>query len=151
MLRKVANVFATGSDRDDLMQKMLGALWKAMPGFRGDAKASTFIYRVVHNCALTWVRGENRRRHRESTASEEHVSRAGTTPQTDARVELLHECLRELRGIDRSIVTMSLDGLGHAEIGDVIGSSENAVSVRIRRIRKQLATAMERKGNQYEH
>ncbi len=151
ILRKVANVFASGADREDLMQEMLVSLWKALPGFRGDAKASTFTYRVVHNCALTWVRGENRRRHRETKAVNERPDERNGNPETSSRLELLHECLRELPGVDRSIITMSLDGLAHAEIGDVVGSSENAVSVRIHRIRKQLAATMERKGNHHEH
>jgi RNA polymerase sigma-70 factor (ECF subfamily) len=151
ILRKVATVFATGADREDLMQEMMVSLWKALPGFRGDAKESTFIDRVAHNCALTWVRGENRRRHRETTAAEEHISQVGGAPPIDSRLELLYECLRELPAVDRSLITMSLDGLSHAEIGDIVGSTENAVSVRIHRLRKQLATAMERKGTHYEY
>jgi RNA polymerase sigma factor (sigma-70 family) len=143
ILHKVANAFATHANRDDLMQEMLLSLWKALPSFRGDSKESTFTYRVVHNCALTWVRGEKRRRIREATALEETaIVRA---PAGNPRLEQLYECIRELPSGDRSIITMSLDGLTHAEIGDLIGSKENAVSVRIHRIRKQLAIAMERK------
>lgn len=143
ILLKVANAFATGADRDDLMQEMLLSLWKAMPSFRGDSKESTFTYRVVHNGALTWVRGEKRRRVREASAFDETSTERASTG--NPQLTLLYECLRELPSSDRSLMTMSLDGLSHAEIGDVIGSKENAISVRIHRIRKKLATAMERK------
>lgn len=143
ILHKVANAFATPANRDDLMQEMLLSLWRALPTFRGDSKESTFTYRVVHNCALSWVRGEKRRRMRETAAFDQ--TSTDRSSAGNPRLEQLYECLRELPSRDRSIMTMSLDGLSHAEIGDVIGSKENSISVRIHRIRKQLATAMERK------
>ena len=128
------------------MQEMLVCLWKALPAFRGDSKESTFTYRVVTNCALTWVRGEARRRERETKAVEEHKCQSRQlSPGTDGRIEKLYECIRELPEMDRAVITMSLDGFCHAEIGEAIGSKENAVSVRIHRIRKQLVEAMGRK------
>jgi len=133
------------------MQEMLVCLWKALPAFRCESKESTFTYRVVNNCALTWVRGETRRRDRETKAAEEQSAQAKHAQHRDSQLELLYECIRELPAVDRSIITMSLDGLVHAEIGDIVGSTENAISVRIHRIRKQLAEAIERKGKLYEH
>lgn len=51
VLHHVANGFAEGSDRHDLMQELLLALWRAVPAYRGGARPSTFIYRVAHNTA----------------------------------------------------------------------------------------------------
>jgi len=151
MLHKVVNTFANDADRDDLMQEMLLSLWKAFPSFRGESRESSFAYRVVHNCALTWIRSQSRRRDRESRAFEEQTLRTDNSATTNTRLELLYECIRELPAVDRSIITMSLDGLSHGEIGDVVGSKENAISVRIHRIRKQLTKSFERKGNEHEH
>lgn len=145
ILHKVANTFASGADREDLVQEMLIGLWKALPTFRGDAKESTFTYRVVTNCALTWMRGQARRRKRESKAFQQNALAAEISGHGDERLELLYESIRLLPAIDRSIITMALDGLSHAEIGEVIGSRENTISVRIHRIRKQLIESIERK------
>ncbi|WP_193213644.1 sigma-70 family RNA polymerase sigma factor [Luteolibacter marinus] len=145
ILHKVASSFAAPADRDDLIQLMMLGLWKAMPHFRGDAKSSTFIYRVVHNCALTWVRGERRRRFREAGTTTDQQQEPSATSPPDPRLEILYECIRELPPIDRSVITMSLDGLSHAEIGEVIGTTENAVAVRLHRVRKQLAETMKGK------
>lgn len=120
ILHKVANAFATGADRDDLMQEMCVSLWKALPAFRGDSRESTFTYRVVHNCALTWVRGQSRRRDRENKAHEEHARQTGGPGHDNTRLELLYECIRDLPAVDRSIITMSLDGLSHAEIALIV-------------------------------
>jgi len=57
ILHHVANGFAEGADRQDLMQELLLAVWKAVPAFCNNSPPSTFIYRVSHNAALTWMRG----------------------------------------------------------------------------------------------
>lgn len=145
ILHKVANSFAVGQDRDDLMQEMLVSLWRAIPSFRGEASASTFAYRVVHHCALTWIRGETRRLRKHSAAARDLLAANAEDASSDSRLELLYECIRELPAIDRSVITMALDGLSHAQIGDIIGSRENTISVRIHRIRKQLASAIQKK------
>jgi DNA-directed RNA polymerase specialized sigma24 family protein len=43
VLHHVANGFAEGADRHDLMQELLLALWRAVPAYRGGAAAPTFI------------------------------------------------------------------------------------------------------------
>ena len=64
ILHHVANGFATGADRHDLMQELMLALWRAVPAFRAASLASTFIFRVTHNAALTWMRAERSYRRR---------------------------------------------------------------------------------------
>ena len=64
ILHHVANGFAEGDDRNDLMQELLLAVWKAIPAFRDGAQPSTFVYRVSHNAALTWKRTQRNYRNR---------------------------------------------------------------------------------------
>ncbi|MEO0795619.1 MAG: RNA polymerase sigma factor [Verrucomicrobiota bacterium] len=137
MLHKVALSFGQGADRDDLIQEMLINLWKSVPAYRGESAESTYIYRVVHWTALTWIRGEKRRTQRLEQAAKE-TRLESRRPRVNNRLELLFESIQNLPAVDRSIITMALDGLTHADIGEVIGSTENAISVRIHRIRQQL-------------
>ena len=46
----------TNVDRQDLFQEMVIQLWKAYPKFKGDAKLSTWVYRVIINTAITGLR-----------------------------------------------------------------------------------------------
>src|SRR3989454_8249799 len=41
------------SDRDDLMQEILMALWRALPRFRGESSLRTFVLQVAHNRSIT--------------------------------------------------------------------------------------------------
>jgi RNA polymerase sigma-70 factor (ECF subfamily) len=49
------------ADAEDLAQDSLIRALKALPGFRGDAAASTWVYRIVVNAWKNRVRSEKRR------------------------------------------------------------------------------------------
>jgi len=44
------------TDRQDLFQEVMIHLWKAFPAFKGDAKTSTWMYRIATNTAITGLR-----------------------------------------------------------------------------------------------
>jgi RNA polymerase sigma-70 factor, ECF subfamily len=67
MLKVVRACAEMPHDQEDLFQDVLVNLWSSIPNFRGDAKETTWIYRVSINTALVWQRGE-RRRHRQHEA-----------------------------------------------------------------------------------
>src|SRR4030095_8654443 len=48
------------ASRDDLVQEMALALWRALPAFRGECSERTLVFRIAHNRAVTHV-GRNRR------------------------------------------------------------------------------------------
>jgi RNA polymerase sigma factor (sigma-70 family) len=59
---KVVRAFAvTRQDQEDLLQETALQLWRSLPTSRGEAKTSTWIYRVAFNTALVWKRNETRR------------------------------------------------------------------------------------------
>jgi RNA polymerase sigma factor (sigma-70 family) len=148
ILHHVANAFSTGSDRHDLMQELMLALWRAVPAFRAASLPSTFIYRVTHNAALTWKRAERGYRRRLDTfeelqpaaaAAPDHA--AGTSP--DERLELLYTAIRRLEPLDRSLVLLQLDGVSYADIAAIHGITESNVGVRLNRIRQKLTAIIQ--------
>jgi RNA polymerase sigma-70 factor, ECF subfamily len=62
MLKVVRGCTASPEDQDDLFQDVLLQIWSSIPAFRGEARETTWIYRVAFNTALAWRRGERRRR-----------------------------------------------------------------------------------------
>ena len=62
LMWKVVRAYTvTPEDAQDLLQEILLQLWSSLPAFRGEAKESTWIYRVSFNTALVWQRDEKRR------------------------------------------------------------------------------------------
>lgn len=137
------------ADEDDLHQEMLVQLWRSIGRFRGQAKPSTWIYRVCLNTALTWRRTERRREARVVThpASVEAATCAAATPAAaqehhDLRTTLLR-AVRALPSPARTLIVLALDGLNYREISDVTGMTENHVGVALTRARKQLAERLQ--------
>lgn len=144
ILHHVANGFAEVSDRNDLMQELLLALWKAIPAFRNGAQPSTFIYRVSHNAALTWKRTQHNYRNRLERFQAQPATE--TSESADSRepalLERLYVEIRKLPPLDRSLVLLSLDGVSYADMAQIHGLSESNVGVRLNRAKQQLAKAM---------
>jgi RNA polymerase sigma factor (sigma-70 family) len=146
ILHRVVHAFATDSDRNDLMQELMFALWRAAPSFRGESQSSTFVYRVAHNAALTWHRTE--RKHRRHVAVADEIDwmvrpEAGRSrSDTPARLESLYRAIGLLPLIDRSLILLSLDGLSYREIAEIHGLSESNIGARLTRTRKRLTELM---------
>lgn len=144
VLHHVANGFAEGADRHDLMQELMLAVWRAIPGYRADAQASTFIYRVAHNTALTWRRTQKNYRERIDRLG----AQADIGPMADSRreheaLEHIYAAIRRLPPLDRSLILLHLDGLDYAGIAAIHGLTESNVGARLTRLRQKLTTALE--------
>ena len=145
ILHHVANAFATGADRHDLMQELMLAVWRAIPAFRSASLPSTFIYRVTHNAALSWKRAERGYRNRLDAAHELHSDPHPEPSGTDERLELLYSAIRELDPLDRSLVLLQLDGVSYAQIAEIHGLTETNVGVRLNRIKHKLTATIQEK------
>jgi len=61
IVHKVCRIYTSDPDsHNDLFQEITIQLWKAYPKFRGDAKFSTWMYRVALNTAITLYRRSKR-------------------------------------------------------------------------------------------
>ena len=144
MVKVVRGCASTPQDQDDLLQDILLQIWSSIPSFRGEAKETTWIYRVAFNTALAWRRAERRRRE-----GHERFLKFDATPQAQPShvdclleqeiVERLYAAIRQFPKVDASLALMHLYGLSYQEMAEVLGISENYVGVKLNRIRKQLA------------
>jgi RNA polymerase sigma-70 factor, ECF subfamily len=148
LILKVVRGYALApQDQDDLFQDILLQLWSSIPAFRGEAKETTWIYRVAFNTALAWKRTE-RRRHRKhetfiqfDTSSREQASHVDSMVEREI-IDQLYAAIRGLPRVDASLALMHLDGISYQEMSEVLGMSENYIGVKLNRIRKQLADQM---------
>jgi len=140
-LRRLAGSFTrSASDRDDLVQEIAMALWRALPSFRGDCSERTFVFRIAHNRCITHL---SKRR---VTVSLEENEIDVEDPNATAEVALAEEqererllaAIRELPAIHREVIVLALEGMEYQEIADVVGISESNVGVRLNRSRERL-------------
>ncbi len=127
------------ADSEDLTQDISLALWRSIPSFRGDAKPSTWIWRIALNQAISWRRA----------ARDEHIDLDTVSPVTrdgaaDAvMVDRIFEAIRTLAPIDRSIIMLSLEGFSYAEISTMTGLTQTNVGARLTRTRTRLTQQLE--------
>jgi RNA polymerase sigma-70 factor (ECF subfamily) len=145
LMWKVVRAFAAArEDQEDLLQEIALQLWRSLPTFRGEAKQSTWIYRVAFNTALGWKRDEKRRHAKHENFFELNgpmeisVEHPATTRDQEM-VQQLYTAIRQLPKLDASLALMHLDGLSYREMSEVLGITESNVGVKLSRIRKQLA------------
>ena len=77
IIHKVCNLYMQlPEDKEDLFQEVTLQAWKAYHKFRGDAKFSTWLYRVALNTAITFFRKEKRQSFIDSVAEipDQHIS-----------------------------------------------------------------------------
>jgi RNA polymerase sigma-70 factor, ECF subfamily len=140
-LSRLATSYVNASaDRDDLLQDIVVAIWRALPRFRGECSERTFIFRIAHNRAIAYITRrqlpiddtdeglevEDRRPNPEQTLSAEQDGRR------------LLEAIQRLPVNHRQVVTLMLEGLSYSEIADVLGISETNVGARLTRARQML-------------
>lgn len=145
--RVIASYAPRGPERDDLAQDVLLALWQALPKFRGESSTKTFFLRIAHNRCLSHV-WQRARRHSFSAANlvELPDPRPGIDEQIAAqeRTERFLGHLRSLPLGQRQVLTLSLEGLSHAEIAALVGITPENVAVRLGRARDALRRSLEK-------
>ena len=145
LILKIVRGYAVApQDQDDLFQDILLQLWSSIPSFRGEAKETTWIYRVAFNTALAWRRTEQRRRQKHEsfiqfdTSSREQGSHVDSLVEREI-IDQLYATIRNLPRVDASLALMHLDGVSYQEMAEVLGLTENYIGVKLNRIRKELA------------
>lgn len=153
---KVARSFArTPAELTELEQELRLQLWNSTRNFASQAKASTWVYRVCLNTAMTWRRGTTRRERRfDPDADIAQLGAPEASPAEragDAEVlERLYAAIHAMSDLDRALVLLSLDGRTYAEISDVTGLTEGHVGVALSRARQRLANRMKGVTNELE-
>jgi RNA polymerase sigma factor (sigma-70 family) len=148
-LRRLAAAYeADVHEREDLLQEIAFAIWRALPEFRGECSARTFVYRIAHNRAITHRLAVQRRRH-VIELSDADTDVADTRPDAASQLETseqratLIDSVRSLTPALRQTMILSLEGLSHAEIAEVLGTTPATVAVRLTRARSALAELLQ--------
>jgi len=136
----------TGNEEDanDVLQEAYLRAYKSLKRFRGDAQFSTWLYRIVANCASTQLGKRTKHRHDELEDEPAVVDiRPDYDPDAHLDAEVERErvtaALRELPdGLRAVVVLRDVYDLPHEAIAEELGISEAAAKVRLHRARRKL-------------
>ncbi len=125
------------AEAQDFMQETFINVWKNIDSFRGDAKISTWIYRIAVNTCLSHIRAT---KHKAPVELKETFDRADdlSTVDREQHLQQLHRAIQKLPEADRLIISMVLEEIPYEEIADAVNISEGNLRVKIHRIKQQL-------------
>jgi RNA polymerase sigma-70 factor, ECF subfamily len=125
-----------GGDVDDLFQEVMINVWNSLPSFRGEARPSTWLYRIAVNTALIHRR---KRRPSEPLPELRDPARGAQQGLEDAeRLAALRTAIASLPDQDRLIMTLLLEGMSYKEIAEITGLTVSHVGVKISRAKAVL-------------
>ncbi len=128
--------------RNDLFQEIVLQLWRSFPSFRGEAKITTWMYRIALNTAISGFRKQTRLVKTEDL-QEVHMNISDNwADDREEDFQKLQWAVRQLPEIERAMIMMALEEVPYDEIAETIGITQNNVRVRMNRIREKLRKLM---------
>ena len=135
------------TDAEDVTQQACLKLARALDSYRFESAFSTWLYRVVVNCAKDWKRSQDRHPNSEPIAAADSASPASASVEHTA---YLHQLLRQLEalpeGIKETLLLVHAEGLTHGEAARVLDVKESTVSWRLHEFRKRYRLSLEEGG-----
>jgi RNA polymerase sigma-70 factor (ECF subfamily) len=144
IVHKVCRLYTNNQDaHNDLFQEITIQLWKAYPKFRGDAKFSTWMYRVGLNTAITLYRKSKRSINTQNFEGVEYKIKAEVYDDTEEQqLKTLYKAVHQLNDIEKALVFLYLEDKDYREISETLGISEVNARVKMNRIKTKLRTIL---------
>ena len=146
-------------DAEDMAQEAFLKAYRSLGDFRSESRFSVWLYRIVSNVCLDFLRRRSRRPSVSLTTEDDEgeelqrdVPDERFSPETllERRLtrEAVREGLRELPEEQRQILLLrEIEGLSYEEIGEILDLEPGTVKSRIFRARKRLCAFLLREGN----
>lgn len=137
---KICRLYTTNQDaHNDLFQEITIQVWKNYSKFRGDAKFSTWMYRVALNTAISLYRKSTRT---VKTQDFDDVSFKIKSTEYDDTEELqlkaLYKAIHHLNDIDKALIFLYLEDKNYKEISETLGISEVNARVKMNRAKEKI-------------
>ena len=144
LLHKVCRMYAyTDADHKDLFQDIVVQLWQAYPKFKGEAKFSTWLYRVSINTAIS---GRRKKKGFVITSDPlelpvHHTDDESTHVEDEWRLQTLYKAIGHLNEVEKAIVMLYMEERSYEEMQDILGITVGTLRVKMNRIREKLRNA----------
>lgn len=140
IIYKACYIYATDSDNlNDLYQEVVINLWKSFSRFRGECKASTWVYRIALNTCISLFRKSSKNPPVIPITVDLESAFADEESKT-AQLRELYRMINKLGKLERALILLWLEERNHQEIADILGISKSNVAVKLFRVREKLKT-----------
>lgn len=135
-------------EAEEVAQDAFVRAWRALPRFRGEARFSTWLYRIAVRRAFDGAAGLRVRRQREAGLDDDVAcTRAAEAPGADAPRRRLEHLVAELPAVQRAAITLYYyEDRAVAEVARILDLPDGTVKTHLHRARAALRRAWEARG-----
>ena len=138
-------------DAEEVSQDIFIKAYRALADFKGNSKFSTWLYTIVNNTCITFLRKKKLETHSldkegvfEVADSQDSGMRANQVEQK-SRITMVNQAISLLNPDDAEIITLFYKGeQSLEEIAQILKLETNTVKVRLHRARTRLKEKMEK-------
>jgi len=150
MVYRVAyRVLGDPQDAEDATQETFLAVYRSIQNFRGDAKLTSWLYRIAYNQAIQILRKRQKDRGQVRVDDIEDADDfflpddITPLPEEFLQSQQIRACLQELLmelspKLRAAFVLHEIEGLPLREVAEILDASESAVKMRVHRARLHL-------------
>ena len=138
------NILGSAADAEDAVQEAFLRVYRGMAAFKGTARLSTWMYRILVNACHDIGRQRRRRRDETGLVPEEQMPPAAAHAPADAPLRVaLEKALAALRPRHRDVFLLfEVEGFRHREIAEILDIAEGTSKALLFEARRELQSAL---------
>jgi RNA polymerase sigma-70 factor, ECF subfamily len=141
-------------EANEVTQETFLAAWQGIPSFRGDARFSTWLYRIAYNCALKQLEQRKRDKELQVVVQAEQIAasigqeqRVDAALETHARQTMVQEQLSQLPAKYRIVLILRhLQEMTYEEMAQILTMPIGTIKTHLFRARNLLKERLEKFG-----
>src|SRR5712691_3678873 len=138
-------------EANEITQETFLAAWLGLPSFRGDARFSTWLYRIAYNCSLKQLEQRKREKALQEAMQAEHtLQHTNNSDRIDAEMEaherqtMIHTLLSNLPAKYRIVLVLRhLQEMTYEEIAEALTMPIGTIKTHLFRARNLLKERLE--------
>ena len=140
IVHKICRIYTNNQyDHEDLFQEIVIQLWKAYPKFRGDAKFTTWAYRIALNTAITLFKKNNKQPKIDKNKELFNLNiQAEYNNDEIKKIQTMYDAIYQLNDIEKALIMLFLEDKSYKEIAEIMGISEGNARIKMMRTKDKL-------------
>ena len=132
------------TDAEDMLQEIFMTAHRKLQSYRGDARLSTWLFRLATNLCLDHLRSKSARMTQATSSLDEDNAMEPVSPSpgpvvgTVQQIDLERAIARLPQGCRAAFLLHDVEGFEHREIGSMLGISEGTSKSQVHKARLKL-------------
>ena len=140
IIHKICRIYTDNiHDHEDLFQEIVIQTWKSYSNYRGDAKFSTWIYKIGLNTALALFKKKNHKKEElHENLTHFKIYDDNSHEEKDAQIQAMYDAIHILSDVEKALIMMFLEDKPYKEISEILGITEGNARVKMNRAKEKL-------------